>query len=494
MAYTARESLGRGTGAPWCALDHPAGPRPFGRGPGVDFHPLTQKEYRMLRDRRARRAGPIAILVTLLMGPAAAEPISDPGVRYHTWQLIGHTIRALPQCIKYCLLGIEIRIRYNGYSVEVYFVPRVEHHMPALHVMESDRFPKEAYIEWAALVGRIQEELLDKMAEVVPPALGLPSVFESSGGRTRQGQYGRHQSTNFKEAELMGHPVAVLPALVDKNGDRTEDTSTSGQTGALNSYGYGGRGQGGSNDVGGFITAWTQWASGCFLEPNPCSGGPLFPVDIISRYFQIQDYINQIYAMANAVLNFKELAKELRAISTQIADNAGGGGGVKIDRLLCPNDVRYFYPYYLSGPDALFWRSGWPVTDVPHTATLLNPFSTDRVGKDLETWGHVYPRHGFINHDHPGRVAVVAAARSASLVADGNVPLRPKLTSAYAHGDWQNLSPEPTAYCTANIADLPTPIDPEGGYAHNIWPRFECPLSEIGIFVAFIPFRYCFTF
>jgi hypothetical protein len=68
------------------------------------------------------------------------------------------------------------------------------------------------------------------------------------------------------------------------------------------------------------------------------------------------------------------------------------------------------------------------------------------------------------------------------------------LTSAYAHGDWQNLSPQPTAYCAANIADLPTPIDPEGGYAHNIWPRFECPLSDIGIPVAFIPFRYCFTF
>ena len=457
----------------------------------------------MLRSRHGRRAGRIAVLITLLMGPAAAEPILDPGVRYQTGQLIGSTIQALPKCIQYCLLGIEIRIRYTGYTVEVYFVPRVEHHMAALHVMASDRFPKEAYIEWAALVGRIQEELLNKMAQVVPPALGLPPVSESSGGRTRQGQYGRQHSTNFKEAEIMGHPVAVLPALVDKNGDMTADTYTRGETGGAGSYGYGGSGgsggsgggSGGSGqDADGFITAWTQWASGCFLEPNQCSGGPLFPVNIISRYFQIQDYIHQIYAMANAVLNFKELAKELRAISTKIADNAGGGGGVKIDRLLCPNDVRYFYPYYLSGPDALFWRSGWPVTDVQHSTTLLNPFSTDRIGKDIETWGHVYPRHGFINHDHPGRVAVVAAARSASLVADGNVPLRPKLTSAYAHGDWQNLSPEPTAYCAANIADLPTPIDPEGGYAHNIWPRFECPLSEIGIFVAFIPFRYCFTF
>ncbi|MCB1777284.1 MAG: hypothetical protein KDI50_07600, partial [Candidatus Competibacteraceae bacterium] len=235
-------------------------------------------------------------------------------------------------------------------------------------------------------------------------------------------------------------------------------------------------------------------ASPCFSNPKGCGGGPLFPVGLISQYFQIQEYIQQIYNTANQILKFKDLLNELRAITTKIADNAGGGGGVKIDRLLCPNDVRYFYPYYLSGPDALFWRSGWPITDIQHITTLINPFSTDRIGLNVETWGHLYPRHGFINNDHPGHVAVVAAARSAHLVADASVSLRPKLTSAYAYGDWQNLSPQPTGYCAANIAELPTPIDPEGGYAHNIWPRFECPLSEIGLLVAFIPFRYCFTF
>ena len=29
--------------------------------------------------------------------------------------------------------------------------------MTALHVMTSDRFPKEAYIEWAATVGALQK-------------------------------------------------------------------------------------------------------------------------------------------------------------------------------------------------------------------------------------------------------------------------------------------------------------------------------------------------
>ena len=192
-------------------------------------------------------------------------------------------------------------------------------------------------------------------------------------------------------------------------------------------------------------------------------------------------------------IDFPNMAQQLREIGNALADNVGAGGGVKIDRLLCPNDVTYFYPYYLSGVDALFWRSGAPVTDMTHLSTMINPFSSDRIGPDGATWAHVYPRHGFVNNDHPGHVAPVAAYRSADLVADGGVRLRPKRTTVYARGDWQTLAPQPTAFCAAAIGDLPTPIDPEGGYAHNIWPRFECPLSEIGIFVAFIPYRYCFT-
>jgi hypothetical protein len=47
---------------------------------------------------------------------------------------------------------------------------------------------------------------------------------------------------------------------------------------------------------------------------------------------------------------------------------------VRIDRLLCPNDIDLFYPYYLSGPDALFWRSGWPITDAGKITTLFNSF------------------------------------------------------------------------------------------------------------------------
>ncbi|MFZ1828483.1 MAG: hypothetical protein WAW42_06890 [Candidatus Competibacteraceae bacterium] len=433
---------------------------------------------------------PTLMLAALLLiaSPASPEPSVDPGKRYKTPELITDTVKGLRQCLKYCLLGIEIRIRYTGLTMEVYFVPRVEHHMVALHAMTSDRFPEEAYLEWAALVGALQKQLLDRMAQVVPPVLGLSPILESNGGPTRYGQYGHHQSTNFKEAEFMGHPVAILPALVDKNGDLTADTYTTGNTGG----GGSGAGGGGIDGVGYSLT-WAAWAKNCFQTPGNCAQAPAFPGAQVASAFDMGAVIQMVMAAVQASgVDFKFISGKLREIATAVADNASLGGGVKIDRLLCPNDVYYFFPYYLSGVDALFWRSGFPITDAAHTTTLLNPFSGDRVGRAGETWGHVYPRHGFLNNDHPGRVAPVIAYRGAQLLADPGVPLRPKLTTAYAHGDWQNLSPEPTAHCEANIADLPTPIDPGGGYAHNIWPVFQCPLSEIGFLVAFIPYRYCF--
>ena len=436
-----------------------------------------------------------ALLATAASAPA--DPIVDPGQHYDTQELIVDTVRGLPKCLKYCLLGIEIRVRYTGLSVEVYFVPRVEHHMTALHAMTSDRFPQEAYREWAALVGQIQKQLLDQLARALPTTPRGYRIAESSGGETRYGQYGEHQSTNFKEAEFMGHPVAILPALVDKNGDLSADRSTAGETGAA--CAGGGSSGGSSGDSGapgwaGFIAPWVSWAAPCFLDPNRCAPGPAFPGAQVAQAFDLAAAIDTLVAAVKASgVDFPSIAKTVRKIAQQVGDNAGLGGGVQIDRLLCPNDVCYFYPYYLSGVDALFWRSGWPITDATHTATLFDPLSSDRIGRTGETWGHVYPRHGFVNNDHPGRVAPVIAVRGAELLADASVRLRPKRTTAYARGDWQNLSPQPTAYCAANIADLPTPIDPAGGYAHNVWPRFECPLSDIGVLVAFVPYRYCFT-
>ena len=171
--------------------------------------------------RRCRWIRTLVLALAMLLiasGTGRAATDSKVGDTYTTQSLIKRTIQALPKCLRYCLLGIEIRVRYTGLTLEVFYVPRVEHYLSSLHVMASDRFPLEPYLEWSKTVGALQKALLDRLAQVVPPLLGGQPLVESSGGQTRSGQYGHHQSTNFKEVELFGHPVAWLPLLLDSTG------------------------------------------------------------------------------------------------------------------------------------------------------------------------------------------------------------------------------------------------------------------------------------
>jgi hypothetical protein len=67
-------------------------------------------------------AGVAALLLAGLLGAApaghaqGAVPV-ETGDHYDTIDLIERTAQALPQCLHYCLLGFEIRIRYTGYTV-----------------------------------------------------------------------------------------------------------------------------------------------------------------------------------------------------------------------------------------------------------------------------------------------------------------------------------------------------------------------------------------
>ena len=185
---------------------------------------------------------------------------------------------------------------------------------------------------------------------------------------------------------MLGHPVALLPLLLSKTGAFTNENLTLGDGSS-----------GGSSSTraraSGFIRSWTNWAKGCFTNPNQCPMSPLFPVALLGTLYQIKAVVDQIIRgvkLVKMAMQFVQIARNLRRIANAIIQQGGlAGGGVRIDRLLCPNKIKIFYPYYLSGVDALFWRSGWPITDAQHTATLLNPLSTDRIGGLGEVWGSI---------------------------------------------------------------------------------------------------------
>ena len=427
--------------------------------------------------------GVLSLVVLLALSTPVRAQVTVEAERYNTAQLISRTLTALPDCLSYCLLGIELRMRVTLTGVRLYFVPRVKHHMAALHVITANETTQEPYIEWALIMGRVQKLMLDQLAVL----LGA----EESGGRlTRYGQYGRHQATRFKENALMGHPVAILPRLLDSSGGISG--SVPSQIGAFDppsAREY-------NTVVAGFANRWSAWAVQCFDRPLSCSvTQPLFPTAFLRRFFDIADAVQSIIAGIEAlqtVLNFVDMAQTLREIAAVVGGEFGVGASVRIDRLLCPNDIDLFYPYYLSGPDALFWRSGWPITDADKITTLFNPFSSDRVGQGWEIWGHIYPRAGFVNHDHDAKAAVVVSERGVNLIGDNSIILRPKRTVALANPHWQSVSPQPTRYCTANSTDLPVIIDQAGGYGYNLWPEYRCSLSDVGVRIGFISYSHCF--
>lgn len=433
------------------------------------------------------------------------KPVKSVGSRYNTLQLVTRTMEAFPQCLKYCVVGIELRMKVTPVSVKFYFVPRVEHHMAAYHVMTSDRFPLEPYKEWAAIAGRLQKIMLDLTANYLGMLPGIDGINESGGQLTRYGQRGEHQATSFKEGEVMGHPVAILPSLLDGQGNLKDfEWGSSGTPNNSN----GGPNQQEQDQANGvfiqFVENWSQWAALCFLKPLSCPFiQPLLPYDLITAFLNVQEAIKAVIAafeLLADVIDFVNMAKEIYELAQAIGDaQFGVSAGVRIDRLLCPNDVDVFYPYYLSGADALIWRAGYPINDAHKTTTLLNPFSEDRVGRQGELWGHLYPRSGFLNHDHPGKTAPVIALRSIHLLPDEDVKYRAKTTvkdiiasDTGVVGEWQAVSPKPTDYCVSDITKLPIQNDEAGGYAYNFWPKYTCPLSEVGSVIAYFPIRVCF--
>ena len=151
-----------------------------------------------------------------------------------------------------------------------------------------------------------------------------------------------------------------------------------------------------------------------------------------------------------------------------------------IDRLLCRMTWTISFPITCPG-----WTrcSGAPggVTDgnIPRRCSI--PFSGDRIGAGARS----------------GRISIRVMALSATIIPAA--PRRPSPIVAPSAGRRSRFAPQtdhglrpgrlaeslagaPRIIARA-ISPLPTPIDAEGGYAHNLWPKFTCPLSGSGVLI-----------
>ncbi len=441
-------------------------------------------------------------------------------------------LEAFSGCVNYCITDLSIRMKI-GLPVKFYFSPVIRHNTADFIVQSYPRLTKEPWKEWSSVMGEASFAVTSPLARMMGVEDGL------GGGRMRVPAYTKQQGLDFKEADVIGNPFILLTILLDKNGQlkpKEEGCETNGCLERENSDigerlrqeiedrkpdpdcaapSCGGSGGEASDDdppwyekspeelmgeakdkvvteIGDFSQKMKDCASSlrCVLENL---GGESF-----SRIFSLLDTVESI---AGAIQQLQEIAEMMEDIADAFSALSLSPVQAKfrIERMFCPSDFQPFIPYYLSGLDAAFWRSGlWdvPPTDPHKTSTIINPFSSDRIGPDsgFELWGHIYPRSGFVNHFEDAKVGAVTAVRAMDIVQEMKRKRLRWLKKGFdpKKDKWQIIYPVTSKKCYANIAhtgketplgDFTTP-GAEYRYAWNYWRAYDCDTNEKGSRIA----------
>lgn len=164
--------------------------------------------------------------------------------------------------------------------------------------------------------------------------------------------------------------------------------------------------------------------------------------------------------------------------------------------LRCVSQARPFTPYFLSGLDALAWRSTVPESLYP--ASLI-PGLREVGSWPRSTWGSVYPRTGWSIQAEEPKAAALTAQRVGDIVTRRNQPhvYQPLTGPASSRqrvwapgalvendpdtGMWQMLAPVADRDCYVFGEDglamqswANGRVDPEGDYVWNLWRPYEC--------------------
>lgn len=172
---------------------------------------------------------------------------------------------------------------------------------------------------------------------------------------------------------------------------------------------------------------------------------------------------------------------------------------------LCHSQTTSFFPYFLSGLDALSWRMEIPEMFYP--ASLI-PGLREIGTWPLQTWGGVYPRTGWTIQSEEPKAAAINAQRAGDIVTRiGQPHIYVPITGGSgsgqrvwppgalveddpATGEWQMLLPKSESNCrvfgTNDLASFSGwgggRVDAQGDYAWNLWRPYSC-CQDRGIFL-----------
>jgi integrating conjugative element protein (TIGR03756 family) len=156
----------------------------------------------------------------------------------------------------------------------------------------------------------------------------------------------------------------------------------------------------------------------------------------------------------------------------------------------------------LSTLDTVAWRYNIPELVYPEA---LIPGQRE-IGRrtDLNLWGNVYPRGGFLHHVDDYKAAAVVAQRAGDIVtrrgqphvyralvendADGYWPAGELLESDETTGKWQELTPTLSSTCAVFPNDDPHVQAVQGDYAWALWRPYSCCERRGQVFLGSVTF------
>ena len=409
-------------------------------------------------------------------------------------ELILNTGPGLMECSHYCIVGVQVRFIYIPPPVnyfKIFYTPIVRHNTGDFVVMSATEIDEMPWEDYQKMMGMLYKKLGDQIILSANKNVGATV----GGGISQSTQYGIQQSLTFKDAAVVGNPMAYVVESLDNVIDNKK-------------HYYG------NPDAVGDLKEEISSELGELSDLSELSelSGIDEMLDLDIDLDIDTDFMSEAMAeMDKMLVQYDPFVLVYVQLVQQIVDTfADSMDDMVVDYYGCATAAKPRKSYYSSNMDGIFWRNGYPITDVHKSTTILNPISSDSIkpsmGDDIENitdlgssileelgsgWGHIYPRAGFLNNANDYQIGAVIAYRGMHVASEAE-KRRVRRYDIGKIGDvmWQQTHPTPGSQCYYNIANSIKKEDnnEKRNYAWNGYRRYQCGLTEFGFFLADIIF------
>ena len=431
--------------------------------------------------------------LALAAGVALACTSQPAHAGFGTAELVSTTISQIPDCLDYRILGLSLRVIWTPYGPYYFWTLHVGHTVPAMVNQSHPYLDEMPWEDYSRLLGSAYRAASEAIVHV--GFLGLADNVEIGAGRYKHHKFGKHYAPQHYESALIGHPAMII---FQKTGGGEKSGSGNGGGGSsasspekqktpsnpTNSRYFQGTGNVPRNNSGNAGNGNGQ------QQPPPGAG-------FLNRWQNKGSGQGQFTDQERQSLGYDETMSQIDGADYTDYDRANDSVTSAVDgydvstggRYFCTLPYTPFWPYYLSGLDSILWRHGWPLVDLHRIWNPLwpGPRIAPSTGTILpETWGHLYPRYGTVDHVDDAKASAVIARRGLDILADPQIGRVYWPTTAPSGVAWSKVYPEQVS-CHKNIAHTGTKRIEERQYAWTSWFYATCDLDESGQLVLRIP-------